>query len=452
MGVLPVPKLIRQFAIPSIIAMLVTSLYNIVDQFFIGRCVGTLGNTATNVVYPVTICCIAIALLFGIGAASSFNLAMGAGKKQKAPFYIGNAVAMMFCFGVILGMACLFFKRPILYFLGVPQEAYSYAAQYLGTTAFGFPFVITAAGGAHLVRADGSPNFSMMMNLSGGILNIFLDALFVYVMGMGMFGAALATVIGQILSTVLLVFYLSRFKTVELPLLAFVPRGDVVKRIMSLGASNCFNQVAMMTVAVILNQSLKHYGALSPYGEAIPLACAGIATKLMQIMMAVIIGLAQAMQPIASFNYGAKNFGRVKQALFCALGVGGVVSVISFAIFQLFPGQLVAIFGTGSESYMEFGVLFMRTNYFCIFTYFVQPIISNFFSAIGKPAKGIFLALTRQIIFYLPPLLILPVFFGINGIMYACIFADLMAVLVNVVILRIEFSLDQYKEVPADGK
>ena len=446
LGEKPVGTLLRQFAIPSIIAMLVGSLYNVVDQFFIGQCVGTLGNTATNVVYPLTIACIAIALLFGIGAASAFNLAMGAGKVESAKYYIGNSVIGQLVGGILLATICISFMKPILVFCGTPSNAFPYAVTYLRATSLGFPFLILSAGGAHLVRADGSPKYSMYMNVTGAVINVILDTLFVYVLGWGMFGAGLATVIGQIIAAGMLFYYLARkFHTVPLDLDAFCVRGKYLKRITSLGMANCFNQCAMMVMAVVLNKSLKYYGGISNFGEDIPIAVAGIATKVMQIMMAFVIGLSQGLQPIASYNYGAGQYARVRKAYHSAMKAGACICVVAYVLFMSFPRQIIGFFGNGSDAYYTFGVLFIRLNFLFLFTYFVQPITSNFFSSIGKPQKGIFLSLTRQIIFYLPGLLLLPLEFGIHGIMYAEMLADVLAAIVNIILVVREMRRPEYQ-------
>lgn len=446
LGAEPVPELLRQFAVPSIVAMLVSSLYNIVDQFFIGQSVGALGNAATNVYYPLTIACISIALLLGIGGASAFNLSMGRGEKEIAGHYIGNAATLMTFLGSLLMALTLIFAQPMLRFFGSPDNVMPYALTYTRICAIGFPFLILSSGGSHLIRADGSPRYSMYINLTGAVINTVLDWMFVFDFGWGMAGAAAATVIGQIAAGLLAVNYLRHYRTVRLGRACFRPEARYFLRAMSLGTASFFNQMAMMVMAVVLNKSLKYYGALSHYGDAIPIACAGIATKCMQVIMAFVIGISQGLQPIASFNYGAEKFGRVKQAYYLALKSGAVITVISFVLFQMFPRQIISFFGDGGETYFEFAERYIRIYFFFIFTYFMQPITSNFFTAIGKPRKGIFLSLTRQILFYLPLLLILPLILGIDGVMYAGAGADLTAFLVCIVLARREIRRPEYTE------
>ena len=420
LGSQPVKKLLMQFAIPSIVAMLVSSLYNIVDQFFIGRNVGELGNAATNISFPLSISCIAIALLFGIGGASAFNLAMGKGEKEKAVYYIGNSAVMLFGCGVILTTITLLFLEPLLRF-------------------FGFPFLILTTGSGHLIRADGRPKISMICNLTGAVINTILDALFVSVLQMGMAGAAIATVIGQVISAGLVIWFLSHCKTVTIRKKHLRISRSIIARVSSLGTAPCSNQLAMMIVQIIMNKSLKYYGSLSIYGEAIPIACAGIITKVNQVFLSLIIGISQGLQPITSYNYGAGKYKRVKSAYLFASTCGFVIALIAFLLFQFVPRQIISIFGNGSESYFQFSISYFRIFLFFTFINFMQPITSNFFTSIGKPKKGTFLSLTRQILFLLPLLIILPLFMGIDGIMYSGPIADGLAGAVAIFMVWNEF-------------
>lgn len=439
LGIEPINQLLRKFAVPSIIAMLVSALYNIVDQFFIGRSIGELGNAATNITFPLTTSCIALALLLGIGAASAFNLTLGKGDKEKALYYIGNSAMLLFLSGLVLCIIVQLFLQPMLLFFGSPENVLGYAENYTRVTAIGFPFLIFSTGGGHLIRADGSPKYSMLCNLSGAIINIILDPIFIFGLNMGMVGAGLATIIGQIFGASLALRYLFKYKTGKIERKHLIPNWNFVSKIISLGAAPFFNQLAMMIVQIVMNKSLTYYGALSVYGESIPLACAGIITKVNQIYMSIVIGLSQGLQPIVSFNYGAAKYDRVKKAYSTAISYGVIVSVIAFLIFQFMPRQIVSIFGSGSEAYYSFAVKYFRI--FLLFTFIncFQPISSNFFTAIGKPKKGIFLSLTRQILFLLPLIIILPLFIGIDGIMYSGPIADFIAGAVSIAMIYIEF-------------
>ena len=439
LGTERVGSLMVKFAVPSIIAMLVGALYNIVDQLFIGQAVGTLGNAATNIAFPLSTSCIALALLFGIGGASNFNLAMGEGRKEEAASYAGNSAVRLIGSGLVLFLVTQLFLTPLLVFFGAPADVMPYAKVYVRITSIGFPCLILTAGGCHLIRADGSPKMSMICNLIGAGINTVLDAIFVLGFRWGMAGAALATIIGQIVSAAVVIYYLAHYKTVHLGKKQLSVESRCAVNIMALGTASFFNQVAMMIVQIVLNKSLTHYGELSEYGAAIPLACAGIVTKVGQLFFSVIIGISQGTQPIESFNYGAKQFGRVREAYNLAVRAGAIISVVSFLIFQVFPGEILALFGTGSDAYFKFGIKFLRVYLFFTFVNFLQPITSTFFTSIGKPQKGTFLSLTRQIVFLLPLTLILPLFVGIDGIMYAAPVADCLAAVIAITMAVKEF-------------
>lgn len=439
LGSEPISKLMVKFSVPSIIAMIVGALYNIVDQLFIGQSVGTLGNAATNIAFPISTLCIALALLFGIGGASCFNLSMGRGEKEKSAFFIGNAAIMLFSSGVILFIITELFSTQILHACGSPSNVFPYAQTYVRITAIGFPFLILSVGGGHLIRADGSPNIAMMSNILGAIINVVLDALFIFGFNMGMAGAALATILGQIASAIVVLVYLKNYKTVPLLIKHFKINFEYIKEIASIGAASFINQLAMMIVQVILNNSLKYYGSLSIYGESIPIACAGITMKVAQLFFSVVIGLSQGSQPIESFNYGAKKYDRVKEAYILANKAGAAISIIAFILFQLFPRQIISLFGSGSEEYYQFAIRFFRIFLFFICINFIQPITSTFFTSIGKPQKGIFLSLTRQIIFLLPMIIVLPLFLGIDGLIFSGPVADFLAAVTCIILIIKEF-------------
>lgn len=423
-------RLLRQFAIPSIVSMLVGSLYNIVDQFFIGQRVGELGNAATNIAFPLSTSCLAIALLLGVGGASAFNIAMGRGDKEKAVYFLGNAAVMLFSCGLVLCIITELFLEQMLQFFGSPDNVLGYAMTYTRITAVGFPFLILSTGGGHLIRADGRPKMTMVCNLTGAVINTILDAIFVFGFNLGMAGAAYATIVGQFVSGCMAIWFLKHCKTVKIYKRHLLVNAVNIGRIASLGMAPCSNQLAMMVVQIIMNKSLKYYGALSVYGESIPIACSGIISKVNMVFMAFIIGISQGLQPIVSFNYGAKKYHRVKESYLKAIACGAVLAVAAFLMFQICPRQIISIFGDGSEEYYEFAVSYFHIFLFFTFVNFLQPISSNFFTAIGKPKRGSFLALTRQIIFLLPLLIIFPIFIGIDGIMYAGPIADFLAALV----------------------
>ncbi len=449
LGIKPVGKLLAEFAIPSIIAMLVSALYNIVDQFFIGHSVGMLGNAATNVAFPLTISCTAISLLCGIGGAANFNLNMGRGNTQKAAKYAGNAVSMCVVIGILLCIATRLFLRPMMEAFGATDQTLAYSLTYTGITSFGFPFLIFTTGGSNLVRADGSPRFSMLCTLAGAAVNTVLDALFLMVFDMGIAGAALATVIGQAVSAVLVAFYLTRYKTVRLERACFRPDAALWGNIAKLGMSPCINQLAMMAVQIVMNNVLTFYGEQSQYGSDIPLACAGIISKVGMLFFSIVIGISQGMQPIVSFNYGAEQFGRVREAVWKSIACATVISVLAFLCFQIFPRQIIGVFGQASEEYFQFAERYFRIYMFFTFANQFQPIVANMYTSIGKAAAGALMSLTRQILFLLPLLVLLPRFFGLDGAMYAAPAADFVAFLIAGAMLLREMGSLKKQEKPA---
>lgn len=441
LGSEPVSSLLRRFAIPSVIAMLVSALYNMVDQLFIGHSIGVLGNAATNVAFPLSMVCTSIGLLCGIGGAANFNLCMGRREPEHAKSYVGSAISMLAILGVILCVAVQLFLRPMMLLFGATPDVIDYACTYTRITSIGFPFLIVTIGGSNLIRADGSPKFSMLCNLVGAIVNTILDPLFIFVFHMGMAGAALATITGQILSFALVVFYLRGFKTLPLSLSDLKPNMACWARIAALGATPAFNQVAMMVVQIVMNNTLTHYGSNSVYGSDIPLACAGIISKVNMLFFSFAIGISQGLQPIVSFNFGAQKYDRVKDAYKKAVFAATAISIVAFLCFQFFPRQIIGIFGSGSEEYLHFAERYFRIFLFFTFLNGIQPVSSNFFTSIGAPKKGIFLSLTRQIIFLLPLLLIFPYLFGIDGVMYTAPIADLAAASVSIVMVVREFKI-----------
>lgn len=417
-------KLILKFAIPSIISGLVSALYNIVDQIFIGQKIGIVGNAATNVAFPLTILCTALALLLGVGAAANFNLNLGAGRKEHAARFAANGITLMALSGIILAVVVNIFLEPLMAIFGASGEVLPYALTYTSITSIGIPFLIFSIGSSNIIRADGSPTYSMLCTLAGALLNTVLDPIFMFVFDMGIEGAALATVISQIVSSALAAFYLFRFKTVPLKLSYFKPELRRSLTLASLGVSASFNQIAMMLVQITMNNTLTYYGALSPYGSEIPLACVGVISKVNIIYMAFVLGIAQGCQPIMGFNYGAKNYARVKRACLQALVAVLLVSVIAFLSFQLFPRQIISLFGQGDELYFQFAERYFRIFMFFTFINGIQPVSSFFFTSIGKATQGIVLSMTRQIVFLIPLVIIFPIFMGIDGVMYAGPIAD----------------------------
>ena len=438
LGTAPVGGLIGKFAIPAIISMLVSALYNIVDQIFIGQGVGMLGNAATNVAFPVTTIATALALLLGIGGASNYNLEMGAGREKKASSIAGTALSTLVITGVILAVAVLLFLRPLLSLFGATTDVMPYAVDYLGITAVGLPFYALSIGGNHIVRADRSPTYSMTCVLTGAIINTILDPLFIFGFGWGIKGAAWATVIGQVVSGILVVIYFGKFRKMYLELSMLKPSSECLKAIISLGMASCINQIAMAIVQIVLNNILRYYGGLSVYGSDIPIACVGVISKVNQVFMAICIGISQGCQPIWGFNYGAKKYDRVRLAYRYSMISCTAIATVFFLCFQLFPHQIVSIFGTGSDLYFQFAERYLKIFMFMTFANGIQPMSSGFFTSIGKAKLGIVMSLTRQVLFLLPLIVVFSLIMGIDGVMYAGPFADAAAFALAILFARRE--------------
>ncbi|WP_243342343.1 MATE family efflux transporter [Anaerococcus sp. AGMB09787] len=434
-----IPRLLAKFAIPSVIAMVVSAFYNIVDQFFIGNSVGFLGNAATNVSFPLVTLCVSVSLLIGIGGSANFNLNMGMKREREAKKYIVNSFFMIFIISLSITILVRIFLSNMLRIFGATDEIMDYAISYTSITSYGFIFLIITNAGTALIRADGSPGYSMFASVIGGIINLILDPIFIFGFDMGVEGAAIATVAGQIISALFVIGYCFHFKTVKIGLDDFKIAISYMGNIAKLGLAPFFNQIAILFVQIVINNSYVHYGPLSPYGAEIPLAVVGIGMKLNMIFFSCAIGISQGMQPIVSYNYGAKEYERVKKTYLISTMVASIILFVAFLMFQLIPNKLLGLFGGGDEKYFEFGRIFFRVFLMMTFINGVQAISSSLFTSIGKPHKGILVSLSRQLIFFVPLALILPRFFGIYGIIFTGPIADFLAFIISVLLVRAEF-------------
>ena len=426
LGVQGIPRLLASFAIPSIIAMVVSSLYNVVDQIFIGQGVGYLGNAATNVAFPLSTICMAITLTISIGTASRFSLSLGRKETEAAARTVGSGLCLMAVFGISYALLVELFLEPLLWAFGATENIFPYAVEYTRITALGMPLIVLTNGISNSARADGSPLYSMVVMVIGAIINTILDPLFIFVLHWGVAGAAWATIIGQAISCLYALRYVRRFRRIRLEKRHFVLSLKELSATAVMGMSAGLTQVAITFVQIVMNRSLVYYGARSVYGADIPLAASGIVMKVNAIVLSVIIGINQGMQPIVGFNYGAKKYGRVRAVYCLAVGCELVITVLGWLVFQFCPRQVLSLFGSGENEvlYFEFAVLFMRTFLLLLPLAGIQMISSNFFSAIGKPVRGALLSLTRQVFFLIPLILVLPRFWGIRGIMYSAPCAD----------------------------
>jgi putative MATE family efflux protein len=434
----PIGRLIVKFAVPSVIALLVNSLYNIVDQIFIGWGVGYLGNGATNIVFPITIVALALSMMIGNGGAAYLSLKLGEGEISVARKGVGNAVTLVTIVSIVLTAVFLIWINPILTLFGATDVLRPYALEYGTIIGIGLPFMMISAAINSMIRADGSPKYAMFSMVIGAIINVILDPVLIFVFQMGVQGAAIATIIGQIASFVVSVVYMPRFKSVRLNSGTFRLSGKICGNIVTFGLSSFITQFAITIVMALTNNLLAKYGAESVYGSEIPLTATGIVMKVNQIMIAILLGIATGAQPIIGFNYGAKNFKRVKKALEIALIASEVVSVIAFLIFQFAPMSVVSLFGSEEGLYNEFAVMAFRIFLMlCPLTGF-QTITAVYLQAVGKPVKSAVLSLARQIIFFVPAALILPTFMGVTGVLWTGPVADGLAFILSLVLILYE--------------
>lgn len=434
----PIGRLIVKFAIPSVISLLVNSLYNIVDQIFIGWGVGYLGNGATNIVFPITIIALALSMMIGNGGAAFLSLKLGEGKVSAAKRGVGNAILLVVIVSVVLTGIFIAWINPILTLFGATDILRPYALDYGYIIGAGLPFMMISASINSMIRADGSPRYAMVSMIIGAVLNVILDPVLIFVFHMGVRGAAIATVIGQVASFVVSVVYLPRFKTVELKASAFRLNGRTCANIATFGLSSFITQFAITIVMALTNNLLAVYGAESIYGAEIPLTATGIVMKVNQILIAILLGIATGAQPILGYNYGAKNFKRVRQALEISLIASEVVSILAFLIFQFTPMSVISLFGSEEGLYNEFAVKAFRIFLMlCPLTGF-QTIAAVYLQAVGKPVKSTILSLARQIIFFIPAALYLPTVLGVEGVLWTGPVADGLAFVLSLLLLLFE--------------
>ena len=438
LGYAPMAPLIAKYAIPSVISMLVMSLYNITDQIFIGNVIGMLGNAATNVAFPTVTLATGLSMLFGIGTAANFSINQGAKRMDEAKAYIMSGMGGIILVAVLTGILVYVFRSPIIILCGGQGNVYPYALSYLSITCFGLPTHMFTNACANIIRADGSPRYSMAASMSGVLLNIFLDWLFMYPLDMGIQGAALATIAGQILSFTVTALYFRHFKAFEFHFSEIRLKGSYLFSSMKTGIPNFCNHMLMMTTNIVLNNMLTMYGAMSIYGADIPLAVSGIAAKLNTIMVGFAVGTAQGCQPIWGFNLGAKNYKRVQGAYWRAFAFAIFIGLIFFTCLQCFPQSIISLFGKEEDPlYYEFAVRYLKTYMMAVAVCNIQPVSINYFTATGNAGQGIIVSLSRQGVFLIPLLVLLPRVWGIDGILYAGPIADTLAFILSLTMVLI---------------
>ena len=389
----------------------------------------------------------AIGLTVGLGSAAGFSLELGRKNEEKARTIAGTAAGALVISGVMICILVRLFLEPLLNLFGATDNILPYAMEYAGITSFGIPFLLFSTGINPLVRADRSPKYSMAAIVIGAVLNTILDPIFIFVCGWGIAGAAWATVISQILSACILAAYFPRFQSVRFAPADFVPKGRELALICRLGINSFIFQTSNLLVQIVMNNMLRIYGEQSVYGADTPIAVAGIMIKINAIFIALIIGLINGAQPICSYNYGAKKYSRVRQTVWLFLTAGVIISTVIWAIFQLFPRPIIALFGSGETDavYFAYAIRFMRVYLAFVFLNGVQICATTFFPSIGKGTKGAALSFAKLVVFLIPLILILPRFFGLDGVMYATPAADLLSFLMAVVFLA-----DEMRKMPKE--
>ena len=441
-----VSKLMKKYAIPCIISLLVAALYNIVDQIFIANAdyLGSYGNAANTVVYPLTVIALAISVMIGDGCCAFVSISLGANKQDEAHKSIGNSILLCLISSVVLVMLYMIFKDSILTFFGgkVNEGTYQCANQYFIWITLGIPFYMFGQAMNPIIRSDGSPKFAMISTLAGAVINIILDPIFIFVFKWGMMGAALATILGQVVTALLSVWYLFHFKSVKITKQSFGLWLPLMKKFLVLGLTSFLSQISLvMSMAAVQNMCTK-YGAMDPiFGQVqyaqIPMAVLGIVMKFFQIAISISVGMAAGCIPIVGYNIGAKRKDRAKTLFTYLLIAEAIVGLVATIIVEFFPNQLISIFGSANESiyYTEFAVKSFRT-YLCLMTLAtVNKGTFIYLQALGKAVESTVISLTREIIFgvFLP--IILPIFFALDGLLYSFPLADLLTFLIAIIVI-----------------
>jgi len=432
-------KLMIKFSLPAIASMVVNSIYNIVDQIFIGQGVGMYGNAATNLTFPLVTIAMAIGTLIADGCVAYFSLKLGQKNYDEAARTMGNGITISLLAGLFITISMELLLTPVLNLCGgtkVAEETFRYATEYARITLIGIPFVCISMTVNSIIRAQGNPRYAMISNISGCLLNVVLDAWFVLGLGWGVAGAAWATIIGQILNFVLAVAYIPRLKGIKFKREYALLNSKTLFSFLPLGISSFFTQFGSTIVVICMNNLTVKYGLESVYGPDIPLAAFGIVMKVNSIIVSVMVGLGIGSQPIVGYNYGAKKFHRVKATYLRTIIVGLIVGVIGWACFQFFTQEIINIFGQENELYNEFALKCFHIFLSVIFLIgFLIP-SGIFFQSIGKPTKAMICTLTRQLLYFLPCAYILSSIMGIDGLLYSgpvgdCLAAVTVAILIS---------------------
>ena len=421
-------KLLKMFAWPAIISMLANSLYNIIDQIFIGQAVGYLGNAATTIAFPIVTVVLALGTLFGVGGSAFAAIKLGEGRKDVAEKVLNTVTTMAFIIGIIMMIAGLIYLEPILKISGATDQTMQYSKEFGGVMIAIIPITMLIIGLANLARADGNPRLAMRSLVSGVVINLLLAPFFIFQFHWGVWGAALATACAQIFSLAVLIWYFVRSSKMRLSLHYLLnPDLNICRKVMAIGFSSCILQSGATILQICMNNSLLYYGNLSPVGGDMAISAMGIVMKVNMIVISTCVGIGMGAQPIIGFNRGAGEPARVKETYLLAAKVASAVTVTGWLCCQFIPEEILLIFGSNGEDFMDFAVSCMQLFLGGVFVAGFQIISTSYFQATGQPLKASLLSMLRQLILLLPLIFLLPLWFGLYGILYAGMISDLVA-------------------------
>lgn len=439
-------KLMCRYAVPCIISLLVGAMYNIVDQIFIANAsyLGSYGNAANTVVFPLTVTALGIAVMIGDGCCAFVSISFGENRVENASRSVGNSILLCVAGSLVLTAVYLIFAKPILAAFGgrVNSETFELSKEYFFWVAVGIPFYMFGQAMNPIIRADGSPKFAMLSTVAGAVVNIILDPVFIFGFKWGMAGAAVATVIGQIVTALLAVSYLFRAKIIRPKRNDFKLRSNIIRKTLSLGLCSFLAQLSLVAAMMAINNMIRKYGAMDKiFGQAqfaqIPMAVVGIVMKFFQIIISIVIGMAAGCIPIVGFNMGAKMYHRVKELFTRLLAAETVVGIISLIVAEVFPKALIRIFGAANESvyYTDFAVKSFRIYFSMIVLACINKAAFIFMQAMGKAVESTALSMVREIIFGVGFALLLPHFFGLDGVLYSMPVADIFTAVISVLLI-----------------
>ena len=446
LGTERIGKLMKQYAVPCIVSLLVGALYNIVDQIFIANAsyLGSYGNAANTVVFPLTVVALAIAVMIGDGCCAYVSICLGRQEVGTAKRSVGNAVVLAVSSGVVLAALYLAFATPIISVFGgtVNAETFRHSSEYFFYITLGIPFYMFGQAMNPIIRADGNPRFAMLSTLAGAAVNIVLDPIFIFVFRWGMMGAAVATVLGQVVTAVLSVWYLAHMKIIRPQKGDYRLSGQVCGRTLALGITSFLSQISLVAAMAAINNMLRKYGALDPvFGQEqyaqIPMAVVGIVMKFFQIVISIVVGMAAGCIPIVGFNMGAGKFPRVKELFTRLLLAEAAVGAVALVLVEFFPRQLIGIFGAANESsyYTDFAIRAFRV-YLCMMIFAcINKACFIFLQAMGKAVESTVLSMIREVVFGVGFALLLPVWFGLDGVLYSMPVSDVLTFLVAAVLI-----------------